>query len=210
MSDAGKSVLISELKKMVSDSIDFNQNVKDEDILEIITERVFDYSSDNYIKALDKREVIEVIFNSLRRLDILQPLLDNDEITEIMVNGPDEIFIEIGGRVSKIDARFESKEKLGDVIQAIVAKVNRTVNEASPIVDARLADGSRVSVVLPPVALNGPILTIRKFSKTVWTLDKLVEWGTITCEAAKFLDTLIKAKYNIFICGGTGSGNHEF
>jgi pilus assembly protein CpaF len=180
--------------------------MKDEDVLEIITELVFDHSSKSYMKPLEKKEIIGIIFNSLRRLDILQPLLENENITEIMINGPGDIFIEVEGRVSRVDASFESKNKLEDVIQSIVSKVNRTVNEASPIVDARLADGSRVSVVLPPIALNGPILTIRKFANKSLNMQKLIDWGTISFEAAEFLDTLIKAKYNIFICGGTGSG----
>ncbi|OGO77705.1 MAG: pilus assembly protein [Clostridiales bacterium GWB2_37_7] len=206
MADANNSLMVDEIKKMVRESLDFNQEMKDEDVFGIITELVFDYSSRSYLKPMEKKEIIEVIFNSLRRLDILQPLLDNGDISEIMINGPGDIFIEIEGRVSKIDASFESRNKLEDVIQSIVSKVNRTVNEASPIVDARLADGSRVSVVLPPIALNGPILTIRKFGNKSLTMQKLIDWGTITREAAEFMDVLIKAKYNVFICGGTGSG----
>ncbi|MDF2891739.1 MAG: pilus assembly protein [Clostridia bacterium] len=198
--------IMNDIKKLVRENLDFNQDLKDEDILSMITELVFDKSSKNYIQAKDKKEMIDAIFNSLRRLDVLQPLLENQHITEIMINGPGDIFIEIEGVVTKADTCFESKEKLEDVIQSIVSKVNRTVNESSPIVDARLTDGSRVSVVLPPIALNGPILTIRKFSSSVLTMDKLVSWGAITEEAAQLLDILVKAKYNIFICGGTGSG----
>lgn len=198
--------LLEEIKASVRDSLDFKQELKDEDILSIITERVFDYSSKSYIEPAEKEKIIALIFNSLRRLDVLQPLLEDGNITEIMINGPKDIFIEVDGRVSKVETSFESKEKLEDVIQSIVSMVNRSVNEASPIVDARLADGSRVSVVLPPVALNGPIVTIRKFSRSVLTMDKLIQWGAISKEAADFLDTLVKAKYNIFICGGTGSG----
>jgi pilus assembly protein CpaF len=198
--------VIDEIKKSVRESIDFNKDLNDEDILEIITEQVFKQSSTSYIKPVEKKEIIDIIFNSLRRFDILQPLLEDESITEIMINGPGDIFVEIKGRVTRIKTCFESKEKLEDVIQSIVSKVNRTVNEASPIVDARLGDGSRVSVVLPPIALNGPILTIRKFSRSVLTMDKLIEWGSITQEAAEFLDKVVKAKYNLFICGGTGSG----
>jgi pilus assembly protein CpaF len=198
--------IMNDIKKLVRENLDFNQDLKDEDILSMITELVFDKSSKNYIQAKDKKEMIDAIFNSLRRLDVLQPLLENQRITEIMINGAGDIFIEIEGVVTKADTCFESKEKLEDVIQTIVSKVNRTVNESSPIVDARLTDGSRVSVVLPPIALNGPILTIRKFSSSVLTMDKLVSWGAITEEAAQLLDILVKAKYNIFICGGTGSG----
>ncbi len=197
---------IDEIKSLVRARLDFNKELRDEDIQNIITEAVFDYSARTYIGPAEKSSIVEVIFNSLRRMDVLQPLLEDEQITEIMVNGPGDIFIEIQGKVEKIDAAFESRQKLEDVIQSIVSKINRTVNEASPIVDARLADGSRVSVVLPPIALNGPILTIRKFSSHVISMDKLIQWGTISPEAANFLDTLVKAKYNIFICGGTGSG----
>lgn len=206
MTAMNSNLMVDDIKRLVRENLDFNQDLKDEDILCMITEQVFDKSSESYIHTIEKKEIIDSIFNSLRRLDVLQPLLEDELITEIMINGPGDIFIEIEGKVFKADTRFESKEKLEDVIQSIVSKVNRTVNESSPIVDARLADGSRVSVVLPPIALNGPILTIRKFSKNVLTMDKLISWGTITKEAAKLIDVLVKAKYNIFISGGTGSG----
>lgn len=200
------NLMVDDIRRLVRENLDFNQDLKDEDILCMITELVFDKSSTSYIQTEDKKEIIDSIFNSLRRLDVLQPLLEDERITEIMINGPGDIFVEIEGKVSKTDTRFESKEKLEDVIQSIVSKVNRTVNESSPIVDARLNDGSRVSVVLPPIALNGPILTIRKFSSSVLTMDKLISWGTISKEAAELIDILVKAKYNIFISGGTGSG----
>lgn len=206
MADLHKSIIVDDIRRLVRENLDFNQNLKDEDILCMITELVFDKSSREYIQTARKKEIIDSIFNSLRRLDVLQPLLEDERITEIMINGPRDIFVEIEGKILKTDTSFESKEKLEDVIQSIVSKVNRTVNESSPIVDARLADGSRVSVVLPPVALNGPILTIRKFSASAITMDKLISWGTITEEAAKLLDVLVKSKYNIFISGGTGSG----
>jgi pilus assembly protein CpaF len=206
MTAMNSNLMVDDIKRLVRENLDFNQDLKDEDILCMITEQVFDKSSKSYIHTVEKKEIIDSIFNSLRRLDVLQPLLEDEHITEIMINGPGDIFIEIEGKVFKADTRFESKEKLEDVIQSIVSRVNRTVNESSPIVDARLADGSRVSVVLPPIALNGPILTIRKFSKNVLTMDKLISWGTITKEAAKLIDVLVKAKYNIFISGGTGSG----
>lgn len=194
------------IKSLVRENLDFNKELNDEEIIQLITDLVFDRASQSYINITDKKEIIDMVFNSIRRLDVLQPLLDDASITEIMVNGPKDIFIEKNGRTFKADTCFESKDRLEDVIQAIVGKVNRTVNEASPIVDARLADGSRVSVVLPPSALNGPILTIRKFSKEPITIKKLIEWESINVEAAEFLELLIKAKYNIFICGGTGSG----
>ncbi len=204
-----KAELVSEveyIKNLVRENLDFNKDLNDEDILGFITDLVFDCSSQSYISITEKKEIIDMVFNSIRRLDVLQPLLDDSSITEIMINEPKDIFIEKDGRTFKVETSFESKERLEDVIQSIVGKVNRTVNEASPIVDARLADGSRVSVVLPPTALNGPILTIRKFSEEPITIKKLVEWESINDEAAEFLNILVKSKYNIFICGGTGSG----
>ena len=131
-------------------------------------------------------------------------------ITEIMINGPDTIFVEKDGRIFKKDVRFESRRKLEDVIQTIVSKVNRTVNESNPIVDARLTDGSRVNVVLPPIALNGPIVTIRKFPEKPMTMERLIKFGSVTEEVAEVLNRMVRAKYNIFISGGTGSGKTSF
>jgi pilus assembly protein CpaF len=145
----------------------------------------------------------------MRKLDILQPVIDDRSITEIMVNGPDKLFIEREGRVCGIKTGFESIEKLEDVIQAIVSRTNRTVNEASPIVDFTLPDGSRVNVVLKPVALNGPVMTIRKFPAEPMTMEQLVAAGSLCAEAAEDLSRLVRAKYNVFICGGTGSGKHQ-
>ncbi len=142
----------------------------------------------------------------MRRLDVIQPYIEDPEVTEIMVNGPDHIYIEKQGRLQKTDTTFESSQRLEDVIQQIVGTVNRTVNEANPIVDARLEDGSRVNAVLPPVALNGPILTIRKFREEPISMDELIQWGTISEEAAGFLERCVQGRYNLFICGGTASG----
>ncbi|MGV8167069.1 MAG: CpaF family protein [Alkaliphilus sp.] len=158
----------------------------------------------------EKKFIIDAVFNSIRRLDVLQPLIDDETITEIMVNGYESIFIERDGATTKLDVKFESQRKLEDVIQTIVSKVNRIVNESSPIVDARLSDGSRINVVLPPVALNGPILTIRKFKRDKITIQDLIEISSITEEVAEFLEDIVKAKYNIFVCGGTGSGKTTF
>ncbi len=190
--------------------IDLKNDINDEEIKEIITEVVFNYSKNNYLSLEEKRRIIEFVFNSMRRLDILQPIIEDRSITEIMINGPDNIFIERYGRISKADIRFESKEKLEDVIQSVVSNVNRIVNEASPIVDARLKDGSRVNVVLAPIALNGPVMTIRKFPEQPMTMEQLVECGSLTNEAAEVLGLMVKAKYNIFISGGTGSGKTTF
>lgn len=150
------------------------------------------------------------LFNAFRKLDILQELLEDEEVTEIMINGLENIFIEKEGRIRLYEKRFLSKKKLEDIAQQIAAGCNRTVNEAEPIVDARLSDGSRVNLVLPPVALNGPIITIRKFPKEGITMKRLVSWGSISQEAAEFLQKLVKAKYNMFISGGTGSGKTTF
>lgn len=150
------------------------------------------------------------LFNAFRKLDILQELLEDESITEIMINGLENIFVEKGGEIHQYEKRFVSRKKLEDIAQQIASGCNRTVNEAEPIVDARLPDGSRVNLVLPPVALNGPIITIRKFPKEGITMKRLIAWGSISKEAAEFLEKLVKAKYNMFISGGTGSGKTTF
>lgn len=156
------------------------------------------------------RTIIDTVFNQMRRHDVLEPLINDKSITEIMINGPDKVFIERNGVIEETDIAFESRERLDDLIQNMVAKVNRSVTEAEPVVDARLEDGSRVNVVLPPVALNGPLVTIRKFPEKPMTVEDLVKCGSLTEEAATFLEKLVRAKYNIFICGGTGSGKTSF
>lgn len=150
------------------------------------------------------------LFNAFRKLDILQELLEDDQITEIMINGLENIFVEKEGKIRLYEKRFVSAKKLEDIAQQIASGCNRTVNEAEPIVDARLPDGSRVNLVLPPAALNGPIITIRKFPNEGITMKRLISWGSITREAAEFLQMLVKAKYNLFISGGTGSGKTTF
>ena len=154
--------------------------------------------------------MIETVFNSMRGLDVLQPLVDDPSITEIMINGPHHVFIEQNGRLYQKNVSFGSNDNLLNVILNIVSKVNRTVNEANPIVDARLLDGSRVNVVLPPIALDGPTVTIRKFPEDPMTVKKLIEYGSITPEVAELLERMVKAKFNIFISGGTGSGKTTF
>lgn len=210
MDSAEKELLACSLKKEIREGLDVRKDVSDEAISDLITDRVFEEARLRSMSIRDKQELITLIFNSLRKLDILQPLIDDKSITEIMVNGAESIFIEKNGRTYAVDGAFESREKLEDVIQSIVSKVNRVVNEASPIVDARLEDGSRVNVVLPPIALNGPILTIRKFPEKPISIEDLIRWGSITPEAAEALDRMVKARYNIFICGGTGSGKTSF
>lgn len=202
--------LIELLKSEVKTSIELSSAPTDQEIEEAIETVVFNWCKENYLSLQDKQLIISRLFNSMRRLDILQPLLEDESITEIMVNGPANVFVERGGKLQPIEASFESSKKLEDVIQNIVSKINRIVNEATPIVDARLQDGSRVNVVLPPIALNGPILTIRRFPDKPITMEELIEIGSISKEAAEFLKLLVEAKYNILICGGTGSGKTTF
>lgn len=202
--------IIEIIKERMREGGEFKGGLQDEVILEQIQGLAFQLAREHGLTLTERKKVIQGAFNALRRLDILQPLIDDDTITEIMVNGPDHIFIERQGASYKLDIRFSSQEKLEDVIQSIVSKVNRVVNEASPIVDARLPDGSRVNVVLPPIALNGPILTIRKFPSQPILMKHLIQFGSITQEAADFLGKLVKARYNIFVCGGTGSGKTTF
>jgi pilus assembly protein CpaF len=210
MNEKEKESIIDSLRKEIREDLDIKKEVTDEDINELITDKVFEEAKLRSMSIGDKQELISVIFNSLRKLDVLQPIIDDKSITEIMVNGAKNIFVERHGKTYGIESSFESRQKLEDVIQSIVSRVNRVVNEFSPIVDARLEDGSRVNVVLPPIALNGPILTIRKFPERPISMQDLVEWESITEEAAEVLERLVKAKYNIFICGGTGSGKTSF
>ncbi|MGE5678935.1 MAG: CpaF family protein [Pseudomonadota bacterium] len=202
--------LVQALRQEIRESLDIRKDITDDDIYELITEKVFEEARSRMMSIKDKHELATIVFNSIRKLDVIQPFIDDKSITEIMVNGVDGIFVEKQGRVFKAECNFESSNKLENVIQSIVSKVNRVVNEASPIVDARLSDGSRVNVVLPPIALNGPILTIRKFPEKPITMEDLIRWGSITAEAAEVLERMVKAKYNIFICGGTGSGKTSF
>ncbi|WP_238403012.1 CpaF family protein [Paenibacillus mesophilus] len=190
--------------------IDLSGSHSDESFIRAIEDTVFRYSGDRYITAKERREIVKAIFNSFRGLDVLQPLIDDPSITEVMINAYDEIFIETDGRVERYEGKFETPEKLEDVIQTIVAKVNRVVNESTPIVDARLPDGSRVNVVLPPIALKGPAMTIRKFPASPLMMKDLIARGAIHEEAAAFLAKLVRAKYNLFIGGGTGSGKTTF
>ncbi|MCR4441963.1 MAG: CpaF family protein [Peptococcaceae bacterium] len=205
-----KERLIGEIRDEVSRRVDFSEEPSDEEVEELITRVVFEKTREYYLDLSERQEVIRQVFNAMRRLGELQPLMEDNSITEIMVNGPEHVFIERGGSVYETNITIESREKLEDMIQSIVSRVNRAVNEASPLVDARLKDGSRVSVILPPVALDGPVMNIRKFPERPLTVDELVAGGTLTGEAAEFLGRLVKARYNIFICGGTGSGKTTF
>ena len=202
------------LKALIRDQIlegmDFTRDVDDEEMLERIDKGIVIGCKKEHLSLDEKLQLRKELFYSIRKLDVLQLLVDDPEITEIMVNGTDHIFVEKNGRLYRHEMKFESLQKLEDVIQQIVSKCNRVVNEASPIVDARLENGSRVNVVLAPVALNGPILTIRRFPDNPITIDKLISIGSIKKELAEYLQTLVKAGYNIFIAGGTGSGKTTF
>lgn len=204
------SEYIAQLRAMVSERLDLTRDLDDDEIRAVITEVIAEKSHEKYLSLSEKKQIMDGIFNSMRGLDALQPLVDDPSVTEIMINGPEDIFIEQNGRLFKKNVKFDSEEKLQNVIQNIVAKVNRTVNESTPIVDARLQDGSRVNVVLPPIALNGPTVTIRKFPENPMTVEQLIAYKSITPEVAEFLERCVKAKYNIFISGGTGSGKTTF
>ncbi len=201
--------LINELCSQVGENTDLQNGISDEVIKSKITEAVIEKSHVIPLSANKKIELIKLVFNRMRGMDVLQPLIDNEEITEIMVNGPENIFIEKQGNIQPVHMQCDPKQ-LEDIIQKIVSSVNRTVNEANPICDARLQDGSRVHVVMKPLALDGPILTIRKFSKTPMDMEKLLSYGSLTKEAAHMLRKLVVARYNIFVCGGTGSGKTTF
>ncbi|AFH62228.1 CpaF family protein [Paenibacillus caseinilyticus] len=199
-----------QLKRRIQENLDYGHALTDAELIERIEEEVFALSRHTFLTSGQKHLLVQELFHSFRGLDVLQPLVDDKSITEIMINAHDRIFIEKDGRVLETDIRFESREKLEDAIQAIVGRVNRIVNESSPIVDARLPDGSRVNIVLPPIALQGPAMTIRKFPEHPMTLDDLVDRGALTAETAAVLVSWVRAKYNIFISGGTGSGKTTF
>jgi len=196
--------------EMVLKRLDMTRETQNEELLEIIRSVLEEISNNSYFPLEEKIRISKDLFNAFRRLDVLQELIEDENITEIMINGTENIFYEKKGHLIQSDKRFISVSKLEDVIQQIVASTNRYVNESSPIVDTRLEDGSRVNIVLKPVALNGPIMTIRKFPFEKVTMEQIVSWGSINQEAADFLKILVAAKYNIFVCGGTGSGKTTF
>lgn len=201
---------VKRLQENVLQQLNYTDDVKDEVVLDCINEEIKKELNEEYLSIQYWKQIKKTVFDSLRRLDVLQELVDDHTITEIMVNGPDCIFVEREGRITKVEQCFESRQKLEDVIQKIVSNTNRVVNEANPIVDSRLDDGSRVNVVLYPIARNGPILTIRKFPDKPITMDKLLELGSLSSEVAEFLKKLVVARYNLFISGGTGSGKTTF
>lgn len=194
------------LQNKLIEQLDYNKQLTDEEIEDIIEEEVLQRGREVYLSVEEKQQLKKELFNSFRRLDVLSGLLEDTDISEIMINGSKHIFIEKKGRLYKATEVFSDEERLRNVIQQIVSSCNRIVNETTPIVDARLEDGSRVNVVLPPIALDGAVMTIRKFSREFFTIEKLIELGSITREAAEFLHSLVFAKYNIFVSGGTGAG----
>ena len=198
------------LYALLNEKLDHTEEISDEEILVEIDKLIWEEAKGQYMPLSEKITLRQQLFNGIRRLDILQELLEDESVTEIMVNGPDAIFVERAGKLSRWEKTFTSGEKLEDVIQQIVGKCNRVVNESMPIVDARLENGDRVNIVLPPVAVNGPIITIRRFPKEPITMERLIELGSVSKEVADFLKQLVCAGYNIFICGGTGSGKTTF
>ncbi len=199
-----------QLHARILEELDLTREVEDEELTKIIHQVLKEAGEREYISLGEKTALGKELFNAFRKLDLLQEFLEDDEITEIMINGTQNIFYEKEGKLYQSEKRFLSKEKLEDVIQQIVAGSNRLVNEASPIVDARLSDGSRVNVILAPVALNGPIVTIRKFPREAVTMQQLIVWNSISKEVADMLAVYVAAGYNIFISGGTGSGKTTF
>ena len=196
--------------RLVVDGMDFEREMTEEEIYEAIDNALMRFEDRDNLSLTDELILRNEAYNSLRKYDVIQEYLDDEEVTEIMINGEKDIFIEKRGVIEKSKKVFESKEKLEDVIQAMVAGCNRAVNDASPIQDARLSNGERVNIVLSPIAINGPIVTIRRFPNDPITMERLVEYGSISEEASDFLKRLVESKYNIFISGGTGTGKTTF
>ncbi len=200
---------VVELKKYVTENLPLSE-LSDEELKERIEQLVMQNSGDKYYPIQQKIAIAGQIYSSIRGFGLLDEIISDDSITEVMINGPDNIFIEKNGVLYKLDSHFENQKRLEDIIQRIVGLAGREVNQANPIVDTRLPDGSRVNVVLSPISLCGPVMTIRKFSKSPMTIKKLIQYGSLNEEVAEKLELLVKAKYNIFVCGGTGSGKTTF
>lgn len=198
------------IRKKVMDCLDLSRELNDDEVGGVIDRCILEEAAHEYIPVKEKVRLKAEIFNSLRRLDVLTEYLEAEDITEIMVNGYRDIFVEKNGRLERVDSAFESEEKLLSVIQQIVAGCNRRINEAEPIVDARLKGGSRVNIVLQPVSVDGPIVTIRRFPKEAFDMNRLIALGAISQEVADLLGMLVVSGYNIFVSGGTGSGKTTF
>lgn len=202
--------MLETYRKKILENMDMSEDISDEEVRELIDQVLMQEGRKSGLLLRERERLARELFYTLRKLDILQELIDDSGVTEIMVNGTDGIFIERNGALYRWEKSFSSVEKIEAVVQQIAGRMNRVVNEASPIVDTRLANGSRVNIVLPPVALNGPILTIRRFPEKAITMEDLIKLESITKEAAAFLKLLVVSGYNIFISGGTGSGKTTF
>lgn len=203
------SKIVQEVKSYVNENLPLSK-LSDEELEQQIESITASIIGNQYVSIEQRVEIVKQVFSSIRGFGLLDEIMNDDSITEVMINGHENIFIEKSGRLQKLDKVFESQRRLEDIIQRIVGLAGREVNQANPIVDTRLPDGSRVNVVLPPIALCGPTITIRKFSKEPMTIEKLIRYGSLTQEIADKLEILVKAKFNIFICGGTGSGKTTF
>lgn len=201
-----QETLKQKIYSRVREQIDLSREMSDEEIRKLIHHTILEECENRYLSIENRESLAKELFDAFRKLDILQELIENNDVTEIMVNGPDNIFYEKKGALHRWEKEFVSEEKLEDVIQQIVAGCNRVVNESSPIADARLENGSRVNIVLKPLAINGPFVTIRRFPETAITMEDYLAYGSITEEAAEFLINAVQSGYNIFISGGTGSG----
>ena len=210
MGAIGEKINKETIREKVISTIDMTREPQEKELHEIIDRIMEEELKEKYLTIKERIKIHKEVFNSIKGLGILEDLLEMDEVTEIMINGRNHIFIEKAGRIIPYDDSIESEERLQDIIQQIVAKTNRRVNESNPIVDTRLEDGSRVNVVLPPVALDGAVITIRKFAKEKITINQLIKWGTLTREVSDLLEKLVVAGYNIFVSGGTGSGKTTF
>lgn len=199
-----------EIREHVLEKLDMQFEVSDEELEQIILDELTQYGRQNILTMREKEQLLQRVFNSIRRLDILQELLDDESITEVMVNGTNGIFFEKNGEIREWERHFTSREKLMDVVQQIAGASNRIVNESNPILDTRLSDGSRVNIVMEPASVDGAILSIRKFPKHPMTMEQLIQWGAIPAELVEFLSLLVKSGYNIFVSGGTGSGKTTF
>lgn len=201
---------LEEIRNQVIEMIDMTREPDENELHEIIDQKIIDNYNIHQLSINERYKIHREIYNSIRGLGVVEELLNDESITEIMINGTKNIFIERDGEITQIDHNYSSQSRLNDVIQQIVGKTNKRVNQANPIVDTRLADGSRVNVVLPPISLAGPVVTIRKFPSETIDMEKLIKWKSITKEAAAFLKRLVRAGYNIFVSGGTGSGKTTF
>jgi len=209
MTDEKIQEIVNGIKGQIFDRYNLN-TMNDEQLEQAIEELLAAWLQGEYVSIAERVDISERVFSSIRGLGLLDTIIKDEQVTEVMINGPEDIFIEKAGKLYRLQQRFESERQLEDIIQKIVGQAGREVNQANPIVDTRLPDGSRVNVVLPPISMKGATVTIRKFSKTPMTIEQLLKYGSITPEVAHVLELLVKAKYNIFISGGTGSGKTTF